>query len=66
MPYIREIIYNGATVKEKCPKCGKEYMCIYTEQTPGFRDTEEKRCPHCKKVLETSMEWEFTTYAIDN
>lgn len=47
---------------EKCPYCEKEFYCVYVEQTPGFRDTEEKVCPYCKKVLRTSMEYEFYTY----
>ena len=49
--------------EEKCPYCGKDFYCEYVEQIPGFRDKEDKVCPHCKRVLRTSMEYEFYTYA---
>lgn len=50
---------------EKCPVCGKNFKCIYTEQTPGFRDKEDKRCPYCGALLRQSMEWEFRTYKVE-
>ena len=46
---------------EKCPYCKKDFICYEYEQTPGFRFPEEKICPHCGKVLQTSLEYEFYT-----
>ena len=49
------------TKVEKCPKCGKRFKCTYVEQTPGFRFSEDKICPHCNEVLRSSLEYEFYT-----
>lgn len=50
--------------KKVCPKCGKKYICIETEQVPGFRFPEDETCPYCKTVICTSMEYEFSTFKI--
>lgn len=61
-----KIIYDGCIHREICPECGKTFECLYEEQTPGFRDNSDKRCPYCGKVLETSMEWEFYTNKLEH
>ena len=48
-----------------CPYCKKKYHCITTEQMPGFRDTEEEKCPYCGKVVRESMDYEFSTYELE-
>ena len=50
---------------EKCPECGKEFVCYYYEQKPGFRLPEDKICPYCDKVIKTSLAYEFTTIKME-
>ena len=45
-----------------CPYCHKEIVVCQIEQEPGFRDVEEMRCPYCKKVITTSMTYEYVTF----
>lgn len=52
-------LYSDEEYEQTCPKCGKKFHVTVYEQTPGFRDTEELICPHCKHVIRTSMEYEF-------
>lgn len=50
----------------KCPKCGKKFKVYETEQIPGFRDTEYMICPYCGEIVRASMEYEFTTYKMED
>ena len=49
-----------------CPKCGKKFRVYETEQIPGFRDTEYMICPYCGEIVRESMEYEFTTYKMED
>lgn len=54
------------TIEHKiCKFCGKHYESILVEQTPGFKDTEEEKCPYCGGVNRVSMEYEFSTQKCD-
>ena len=46
-------------MEELCPYCGGMFVCTYVEQTPGFRMMDTKTCPHCGKVLDRSMTFEY-------
>ena len=48
----------------KCQYCGKLFKVIVEDQTPGFRMMEELHCPHCKKLVYSTMEYEFSV--LDN
>lgn len=65
-------IYNHYYVNQKyrievctCKFCDKKYQSVLVEQTPGFRDMEDERCPYCGEVNRSSMEYEFSTQTID-
>ena len=45
-----------------CKKCKNTYICIETEQKPGYKWKEEEICPYCENVNRTSMEYCFETY----
>ena len=42
-----------------CPNCNKTYICVEEEQTPGFRDLEEERCPYCGSVNNRNMTYDY-------
>lgn len=44
-----------------CPKCNNVYECIEEEQVPGCRSMDYEVCPYCGEVIQSSMEYEFTT-----
>lgn len=53
-------------ITKTCKYCKKDYLLSVRYQTPGCRDWEDEVCPYCHRVNKSSMEWEFTTYEIDN
>ena len=59
-----DFLLDMNTIYEKytCKACNKEYECVKTEQTPGFRDMEENRCPYCGNVNEKSMTYDYSCY----
>ena len=63
MGYRKVVVSEISEVKE-CPYCGRRYVCYEEEQIPGFRDWEEEICPHCGKVIQKSMEYEWRTYKL--
>lgn len=44
-----------------CPKCKEAYECREEEQEPGCRSKDYEICPYCGEVIQSSMEYEFTT-----
>ena len=54
-----QILYENNYLIDYCPKCKRYFTFSVNYQTPGFRDTEDLRCPHCHYITRQSMEWEF-------
>lgn len=50
---------SPAECRVVCRKCGKTYLQAVTEQEPGFRWSEEDKCPYCGHVAKESMSYEF-------
>lgn len=48
-----------------CPKCGKKFKVVETEQIPGCRFPEDMVCPYCGEVVRTSMEYEYSTFKME-
>ena len=51
---------------QKCTKCGKYFRCVETEQVIGCKSKEEKICPYCETVINTSMEYEYSCSKLTN
>ena len=51
---------------EKCPVCGKHFICVVTEQVVGCKVRDEKICPYCGAILASSMEYEYTCRKLTN
>ena len=47
-----------------CKKCGKPYRQYCEEQVAGFRDRDYDICPYCSYENGSSMEEEYTNYAL--
>lgn len=64
--YTEQLLgYSSWRTVVSCKHCGKDYIQVQTDQTPGFRSSEDDVCPYCHEVNRSSLAVEFDNFPMD-